>query len=103
MIQKLRRIANQGFQNFHFLYDKAYPNTAQQTQQTLSNLGITVVPHLPPSKYYLSSSMKAALSGVEQVNTVLDQWIESKQAVFLALEFICYLKDVKGVSMQEHD
>lgn len=93
LIQKRRRIANQGFQNFHFLHDNARPHTAQLTQQKLADLGFSVVPHPPyspdlaPSDYYLFSSMKAGLSGatyngVEEVDAVLDRWIESKPADF---------------------
>ena len=91
--EKRRRIANQGFQNFHFLHDNARPHTARITQEKLRDMGFTVLPHPPyspdlaPSDYYLFSSMKAGLKGgnfnsANEVNNAIQRWMDDKPQEF---------------------
>ena len=82
-----------GFNNSHFLHDKARPHTAVLTQQKLRELGFNVLPHptyspdLSPCDYYLFSPFKASLKGQNfnssnEINTAIEQWFENKAIAF---------------------
>lgn len=91
--EKRRRIANCGFQNFHFLQDNARPHTARITQAKLADMGFTVLRHPPyspdlsPSDYYLFSAMKAGLkekifTDAEEANDHIQTWFDEKPDEF---------------------
>jgi histone-lysine N-methyltransferase SETMAR len=93
--QKRRRLLGGGYHQIHYLHDNARPHTAAKSVQKLRDIGFSVLPHPPyspdlaPSDFYLFSALKSAIRGrnyssAEEIQEVLDAWIESKPRNFFA-------------------
>ena len=81
------------------LHEKARPNTAIHTLQTLVKLGFTVLEHpayssdLAPSDYHLFGPLKDALRGRrftsdEGVKEAVDEWLAAEPKTFFFSEDI---------------
>jgi len=77
------------------LHDNARPHTARLTLETVEQLGLEVLPHLPyspdlaASDYHLFGLMKKMLAGQKfasdtEVQSVVSQWLVQQPASFFA-------------------